>query len=207
MNKKLPVISQRNNSFRFHAVERRASWRADWPSIVKKKEEKKRKKVEKGRRGTEKKIQKNWQCCEMIGRVCSHGRRVPAATTLPSESVFAPGCPRQIFGTDALWVTPGGGQLRRRGQSMLAISCSLRGRLCLGQLLLTNRNVGHQSWSWQGTCSGAASPRTARLCGRICVPSLQMRLARRDIARFRCGESLRFAVCVSEIHSDETAEI
>lgn len=44
-----------------------------------------------------------------------------------SESVFAPGCPRQIFGADALWVTPGGGQLRRRGQSMLAISCSLRG--------------------------------------------------------------------------------
>lgn len=27
------------------------------------------------------------------------------------------------------------------------------GRLCPGQLLLTNRNVGHQSWLWQGTCS------------------------------------------------------
>ncbi|KYN06956.1 hypothetical protein ALC62_02079 [Cyphomyrmex costatus] len=74
----------------------------------------------------------NWQCCEMIGRVYSRGRRVPAATTLPGESVFAPGCPRQIFGADTLWVTPGGRQLRRRGQSIHdydrapAASCSER---------------------------------------------------------------------------------
>lgn len=53
-----------------------------------------------------------------------------------SESVFAPGCPRQIFGADALWVTPGGGQLRRRGQSMLAISCSLRGAVMPGTIVI-----------------------------------------------------------------------
>jgi len=72
----------------------------------------------------------------MIGRVYSRGRRVPAATTLPGESVFAPGCPRQIFGADTLWVTPGGRQLRRRGQSMLAISCSLHRAVMPGTIVI-----------------------------------------------------------------------
>lgn len=138
---KVPVISQRNNSFRFHAVERRASWRADWPSNVeKKKRGKKGKKM--GKKRNREKIHKNWQCCEMIGRLCSHGRRSYRTgprdnrCTGHSESVFAPGCPRQIFGADALWVTPGGGQLRRRGQSMLAISCSLRGAVMPGTIVI-----------------------------------------------------------------------
>lgn len=110
------------------------------PRMLKKKREKKREKNG-GKKRNREKIHKNWQCCEMIGRLCSHGRRVSyrgRETTVAgrSESVFAPGCPRQIFGADALWVTPGGGQLRRRGQSMLAISCSLRGAVMPGTIVI-----------------------------------------------------------------------
>lgn len=85
MNKKPPLFPNGTIAFVSAVVERRASWRADWPSIVKNKKKRKKGKKTESTRG---KIHKNWQCCKMIGRVCSHGRRVPAATTLPGRIRF-----------------------------------------------------------------------------------------------------------------------
>lgn len=84
---KVPVISQRNNSFRFHAVERRASWRADWPSNVEKKEREKREKKW-GKRGTEKKYTKIGNAAKWSAACV----RMDVARIVPGrETTVAPG--------------------------------------------------------------------------------------------------------------------
>lgn len=115
--------------------------------------------------------------------IVRNDRRVVAATNQRVDTAyqreqryggfveFASVCRRQIFGADALWVSPvldSYVDVNNRCQPSVAVCAR---QLYPGQLLLTNRNAGHQSWWRQDACSGAARAfirlLRAPTCGRI----------------------------------------
>lgn len=74
INKKSPLFP--NGTIAFVSTQLsggRVDARID-PRMLKKKKEKREKNG--GKKRNREKIHKNWQCCEMIGRLCSYGRRV-----------------------------------------------------------------------------------------------------------------------------------
>lgn len=137
MNKKPPLFP--NGTIAFVSTQlngKRVDARIDPRLLKKNKNKKEGGRGEKWRKGTEKiHTQKLAMLRNDRPRVFAWTSRT-SRDNVAGESVFAPGCPRQIFGADALWVSPGGGQLRRRGQSMLAISCSLRGAVMPGTIVI-----------------------------------------------------------------------